>query len=208
MKRLLIVLCVVLTGVAWVRFGPFGKRARPAASRSTFAAVSQGGSGKAVSPIDAASIGCSYEIRDDAVFLPGWDDRPPSAPLELLRIPPADFESPARVDRDRVVMQSGTVRTIEFTIPIGTTELVFLGRGAPVEDLFPRVSISALITGTAGSAAQELFNGYVLSRSQTRLTCPVPGWLAGKKARIEITHLNPSGNSTPRPLWIAYIAFR
>ncbi|MCX7019310.1 MAG: hypothetical protein WCK47_01655 [bacterium] len=149
----------------------------------------------------------AYEIRDGKVFIPGWDDRPASAPRELLRIAPENFEKSVLIYRNRAVLTFGTIMTKPFTVPASATEVEFQVRATSMEMLFPRIEMSMCNEDIATSAPQVIFTGYLQSRTLQAYRCPLPPGWTGKRARVAITLLDHD-RFYGRGMAFAYILFR
>jgi hypothetical protein len=148
-----------------------------------------------------------FEIRDGTVFLPGWDDRSPSAPLELARYDATVFESPAHVYRERAIITVPVAKTRSLVLPAGATEVGLLLRARAVENEWPRVHIN-LVHADEPANRIQLFAGHLVTHELRDYWFRLPAGYAGRSCRIEIELLNSSYLYDQRAVYVASIGFR
>jgi hypothetical protein len=151
--------------------------------------------------------GVGFELKRDSIFLPGWDDASGTNPAVLMTISPSDFEKPAHVYRERLILEAGDVVTTAFTIPSEARELVLIARGRAVEWLFPRIEISLIFPDNTTSET-VLFSGYVQSVSLDQQTIKLDSAAAGKTARLKISFKNTAAIHDRRVLYVSRLFFR
>ena len=143
-----------------------------------------------------------FEMRGGRVHFSGWDDGDATAPAELLSIPAADFEKPAYVYRERVIFESGSVKTKSFRVPDRATTISVIARGLPESDIFPRLRV---VIAADGVGSHTVCEGYLQSLSLARLSGAIPPEFRGREARVSVEMLNPSALNDHRAVWLARV---
>lgn len=165
---------------------------RAGATREQPAALPSGA--EAADSAAPASDPVVYKIRDGEVVFPEWDADVASARPELARVSIEQFEPPAFLFRERLILTTGTVRTAPLTIPAGASELVLNLRAIPQEDIFPRVQVLLRpVAADDGEAPAHLLGQVtVQTRYWEAFVLPLPrGIEPGSSARLELRLLNP-----------------
>jgi hypothetical protein len=180
----------------------------PSTASATTAAVQS----RASRPDAKATSVALYEISDGKVLLPGWDDRPASAPPELMRLGTTDFEKPAFAYIGRVWIRRDPVFSIPVNVPAKATELVVFALGQDDLDVFPRIEVALVDAGdgasTSSSAARVLFTGNLVSRTLKEVVCKLPKDVPGRKYRVRIRQTDHPDETDQRRVDLAYVAFR
>lgn len=155
----------------------------------------------------SSSAADAWQRRADRVFLPGYDDRPATAPPERLRLDASIFAHSANVYEQRAIVTRPSAESTSFTIPLATSEMGVLVRAKSVEGEWPRVRFS-LVDDRQANNRLVVFEGNVAWKELRYLWWPVPQQWRGRQVRLRVELLNPSYYFNQRALYIAAVICR
>ncbi|GIX44340.1 MAG: hypothetical protein KatS3mg130_0748 [Candidatus Sumerlaea sp.] len=148
-----------------------------------------------------------FVVRNDGIHLPAFDDRPASAPPELVRYDYRLFLPPVNLFRERAIITRPEARTTTFTLPARCQEIGFLMRSTSVEEEWPFVTVT-LVEAARPSHRAPLFSGVVANRELRYFWWKVPEGWQDKLCWLEVNITNPRYDFGQTSLVVANVIFR